>query len=269
VSLVSVIKVMRTPACVLALCLALAHPARADFSLTYRAKSASLVLFGQPQPSPFAAVEAKFFVKGDRVRFEALDMWGRRHTWIADRVTREVWRLLENHRYTVETGGWSCDHLPSQLAIQFSAALSAGGIDSLAISGGEAGTWQSVPAYTTRWAFRARVFGLPNPVWVYATVYFPQQEKARFGPEAAELYCGKPPAEAAWKAAFEKHLGVTPEGCRTLAKVMSLPLALDFKTELGVGTGTLLLEATQSSSEPLSDALFRIPEGFSPAASAE
>lgn len=250
-------------------CFLQACPARADFSVTYHVNSATLVLFNQPQPSPFAGIEARICVKGNRVRFEASDHVGRSHVWIADRATHQVWRLLDSQRYSVEPGGWSCDDLPSQVALQLAGVLSQAGVDSLSISGGEPGSWQSQSTRSTQWAFRAHVFGLPRPVWIFATVHFPSQEQACFGPESSELYCGTRPSEGTWRKEFERHLAVAPDGCRTLAKTISLPLALDFKTDLGVGTATLLLEAQDSSNQVLDAGLFRIPEGYSPVQVAE
>ena len=242
---------------------------RADFSLTYRAASASLTLFNQPQPSPFAGVELRLFIKGERIRLEAKDHWGRTHVWISDRSAQKSWRLYEDRRYEVLAGGWSCENLPVQLALLFTQSLNAGGIDSLAIWGGEAGSWKGKDTKITHWSFLARVFGLPKPVRIGATVYFPAQEAAAFGKESAELYCGSRPRESEWKTAFDQFLDVAPDGCQTLARTIGLPLALDFNTDLGMGKATLLMEAAEHSNKPLEDALFRIPEGFSPVTPSE
>jgi hypothetical protein len=243
--------------------------ARGDFAVTYRATSASLVLFQQPQPSPFAGVGARVFVKGNRVRLEATDHWGRRHVWISDRSAHKTWYLLENKTYTEQAGGWSCDHLPMQFAGLLADGLRQAGIDSLSIAGPVAGTWQSAKAHVTRWTFRARVFGLPRPVWIRANVYFPLQETAYFGADVAEIYCGHPPGAEAWQAAFEKYLSVPREGCRALAGVMALPLALEFTTDLGMGAATLVLEAGTASDEPLDESLFRVPADYRPASPSE
>jgi hypothetical protein len=252
-----------------ALCLAMASFAMADFSVVYRAKSATLLLFNQPQPSPFLGVEAKVFVQGNKVRFEGKDHWGRTHVWITDRATREVIHLFENHTYALEQGGWSCDLLPAQCAAMLASGLAQAGIDSLSISGGEKSVRQGVNVLNTHWVFRAQVFGLPQAVWITATVSFPEQEATVFGPQASELYCGKKPTESAWQTAFDKYLRVSPDSRRTLARTIRLPMALDFKTELGVGSATLLLEATEFSGKAQDAGLFRIPAGYHPADSAE
>jgi hypothetical protein len=248
----------------------MAQVAAADFSVSYRAKSASLVLFEQPQPSPFAAVGARLCIKGDRVRVEATDHWGRTHVWISDRTSHETWRLLADQRYSTESGGWSCQGLPVQLATVIAASLQSAGIDSLSISGPTAGAWQEAPARVTQWTFRARVFGAPRPVWVRAEVYFPTQEQAHFGAGVSELYCGKPPAEPAWRSAFEQFLDLSKEGCGTLAGVIALPLAMEFKSDLGgMGAATLVVEATGASDAALDKSLFRIPAGYRPVSPSE
>lgn len=251
-------------------CLSLTPAARADFSLSYKSTAASLTLFNQPQPSPFAGVAARLFVKGERLRLEVKDHWGRQHVWISDRSRGKTLRLYEDRRYEQFAGGWSCENIPVQLALLLAESLNAGGIDSLTISGGESGTWKTAPSKRTHWTFLARVFGLPNPVRILATVHFPAQEAVHFGAESAELYCGARPGESAWKSAFEKYLSLSPDGCRTLAQAVGLPLALDFTTDLGsMGTAKLLLEATEHSNQSLDGALFSIPEGFTSVKPAE
>lgn len=252
-----------------ALCLAMVSLALADFSVVYRAKSSSLVLFNQQQPSPFAGVLAKVFVQGDRVRFEVKDQWSQNHVWISDRTTRDVWQLFDDQTYTAEKGGWTCEQIPSQCAAMLSSGLAVAGVTSLSITGGETGAYQGQAVLNTHWKFKAQVFGLPQPIWILATVSFPANETSAFGPQSSELYCGKKPAESAWLAAFKNELDVPPDSLRVLARTVRLPLALDFKSEGQVGTATLLLEATEASGKALDAGLFCIPAGYHPADSAK
>jgi len=227
------------------------------------------VLFDKPQPSPFGAVGARILIQGDRVRVEATDHWGTTHTWISDRATHTTWRLLPNQQYVTESSGWACEGIPVQVAGVLAAGLARAGIDSLSISGPTAASWDEAQTRRTEWDFRARVFGLPRPVWVRASVYFPASEADFFGSPVVELYCGKKPARAEWQSAFQQFLDLSRESATALASVAALPIALDFRTDFGVGKGTLVLEATDVSGAVLDASLFRLPEGYRAAPASE
>lgn len=257
--------------CILAIFMAWIDPAavRADFAVRYKAKSATLVIFNQPQGSPFSALSARLLIKGDRMRVEATDHWGRNHIWISDRSTQITWRLLENKEYVTEAGGWSCENVPAEVIGALASGLAEAGIDSLSISSPVVGQWESEKAQVTQWAFRAHAFGLPKPIWVQASVYFPMQEATHFGASVNELYCGKKPAESQWQAALTGYLHLPQANAAALAHVAALPIAMDMRSDLGMGTATLVLEATDISTAPLDASLFRLPDGYHPAATSE
>lgn len=244
-------------------------PTRADFSVVYRVRSATLELFGKEQPSPFSKVGARILIKGDRVRVEATDHWGTTHTWISDRATHTTWRLLPDKLYVTEAGGWACEGIPVQVAIVMAEGLARAGIDSLAIAGPTAAEWNKLQAQRTEWDFRARVFGLPQPVWVHASMYFPKNEADAFGATAVELYCGKKPGPSEWKSAFEQFLDLSTSGAGALATSAGLPIALDLSSNLGMGKATLVLEASDISGSAQDASLFRLPEGYRAAPASE
>jgi hypothetical protein len=243
-------------------CSAQAGIARADFKVAYGVKNATLKLFNQEQTSPFAGVGGEILVKGDRLRLEVEDHFGRRHTWIVDRAHGQVWQLFEDSSYVTYKADCSCARLPQQVASTLAEAKSAGGLDSLSVLAGDSRMLDSLPVWPVQISFRASLFGIPRPVWVHATIFFPTDEQAQFGACVSELYCGKKPSASAWQSAFTQLLAIPPEGARALAKHAGLPMTLEFAAELGVGTATLSLDARDAQCSVLDPRLFRVPDGY-------
>jgi hypothetical protein len=246
-----------------AVCLAWATPGLADFSVSYTVTEAKLTLFNQAQTSPFESVSCRLLIRGDRVRFEATDHWGRSHAWLADRKSGDVWRLYpETRDYTRHKGGWPCDDLASHVAYALNYYLRAARIDDLTVTDGGSGVWDGQPAQKALLAFEARLFGLPQAVAVGGTVYFPADENEAFQGGAAQAYCGKAPAAAAWQEALIRHTGLAADEARILAERLGLPLALDLRTDLGMGSASLVLSATAVSVAPVPTEQFQVPTDY-------
>jgi hypothetical protein len=244
-------------------CFGWATPGWADLSVSYTVTEAELTLFNQAQASPFERVSCRLLIKGDRVRFEATDHWGRSHAWLSDRSSGEVVRLYPDTRdYTRHKGGWPCDNLADHVAYALNYYLRAARIDDFAVADGGSGVWDGQPAQKALLAFEARLFGLPQAVAVKGTVYFPTDENEAFKGGAALAYCGKPPAPAAWQEALTLRTNLEQEEARILAEHLGLPLAIDLRTDLGMGSASLVLAATEVSVAPVPSDRFEVPTDY-------
>jgi hypothetical protein len=244
-------------------CLGWTTPGSADFSVSYTVTEAKLTLFNQAQTSPFEKVSCRLLIKGDRVRFEATDHWGRSHVWLSDRKSGEVWRLYpETRDYIRHKGGWPCDNLADHVAYALNYYLRAARIDELAVTDGGSGVWDGQSAQKALLAFEARLFGLPQSVAVVGTVYFPADESEAFQGGAALAYCGKPPAPAVWQEALTRRTSLGGDEARILAEKLGLPLALDLRTDLGMGSASLILAATAVSVAPIPADGLEVPTDY-------
>lgn len=236
----------------------------AELSVTYRAVSSELTLFGQKQESPFGRLRFALQVRGPRMRTEMTDHFGREYWILADRATgRAVAVDPGSHSWRVDPSTWSCEDIPSQVARGAASLLATGGIEELIVGLPQPANLNGVEARRVEAHFRGRVLGAPQPVEATLVVYFPVDEAAVFGARALrELYCGDRPEREAWQNAFARFLGLPAERARALAGIAGLPLEIELSTDLGMGQARVRLAVQDITHDSLADELFTPPAGF-------
>lgn len=244
--------------------LATAGAANADLTVHYRATSSELVLFGQKQESPFGRVRYAIQMKGNHLRTEMTDHFGRRLWLIADREKGEAFGLdPEARTWWRDPGVWTCANIPDQVARGAAQLLATGGITDLDIGTPEAVTLSGARARRVAVQFEGKVLGAPQSVSARLVLYFAEDEARKFGAGAAEeLYCGSKPAPDEWSRAFQRYLKLPAPQATALAKVVGLPLQIELDTDLGLGRASVTLAADEISGGALPDETFTIPGDF-------
>ena len=189
---------------------AAATPSKADLHATYRVSQSELVLFGQAQESPFGRVSVQLWVKGSRIRTETTDHFGQTRWLIADRATGKAFELdYANRTYVPAPGSWTCADIAGQVAKSAADLLYAAGAESLRVNAPEMTLVGEHRAAAVTVDFEGRVLGSPAPVAAVLQLYFPAAEAEVFGAsQSLEVYCGKRPTKAQWRAALEAHLAL-------------------------------------------------------------
>lgn len=244
--------------------LAMAGTASADLTVHYRAARSELVLFGKQQEAPFGRLRYTIQIKGKHLRTELTDHFGRTLWLIADRETGEAFGLdPETRTWWRDAGVWTCGEIPTQVARGAARLLSTGGIESLDMDMPKPVTLLGAPAHRVDLQFEGRVLGAPQPVDAHLILYFADDERTRFGTDAAkDLYCGIKPSAVEWSRAFTRYLRLPEERAQALAGIVGLPLQIDLTTDLGLGQASVTLVAEGISSGLLADENFVIPGDF-------
>jgi len=238
--------------------------ARADLTVHYRVTQSDLVLFGQKQESPFGRMRYSIQISGSHLRTEMTDHFGRTLWLLADRKSGEAFGLDPATRtWWRDTGVWTCDQIPQQVARGAAQLLASGGISELDLELPKKVTLAGAPTHRVEAHFKGRVLGAPQAVDATLVLYFADDEAASFGANAAhDLYCGKKPPVDEWSFAFARYLNLSEAEAGALAKVVGLPLQVELVTDLGLGQASLTLVAFRIDGAVLPDSTFLVPADF-------
>jgi hypothetical protein len=238
--------------------------ANADLTVQYRVTQSELVLFGQKQESPFGRVRYSIQIKGNHLRTEMTDHFGRTLWLLADRKSGEAFGIdPEARSWWRDAGVWTCDQIPAQVARGTAQLLASGGITDLDLGMPKAVTLAGARAHRVEVHFQGKILGAPQAVDATLVLYFADDEAASFGANAADdLYCGKKPPADEWEGAFTRYLRLSEAQAGALAGVVGLPLQIELTTDLGLGQASLTLVADDIDGAILADSTFRIPSDF-------